>query len=48
MVVLCGKGGAGKDTVSKILQDVYGIPKVVTYTTRPNGREKKTVKVTTS
>lgn len=41
MVVLCGKGGAGKDTVSKILQDVYGIPKVVTYTTRPKRQGEK-------
>ena len=35
MIILCGKGGAGKDTVSWILQNVYGIPRVVTYTTRP-------------
>jgi guanylate kinase len=34
MIIIMGKGGAGKDTVSKLLKNVYGIPRVVTYTTR--------------
>lgn len=35
MIVLCGKGGSGKDTIARILKETYGFRKAVTCTTRP-------------
>ena len=35
IAVLAGKSGAGKTTVAKRLEEMFGIKRVVTYTTRP-------------
>lgn len=34
-IILTGKSGSGKTTVGRILEEKYGLKKIVTYTTRP-------------
>ena len=35
MIVIVGESASGKSTVEKILNEKYGMRKVVSYTTRP-------------
>lgn len=40
IIVIAGPTGSGKTTVADYLRDAYGVPKVITHTTRPR-REKE-------
>ena len=42
IILLCGESGSGKTTVANILQEVYGLKSLQSYTTRPPRYEGET------